>query len=74
MRQMHSQCHDTMSALKRLLCWKCLRAGLTIPREMEQILQESRDSVREAKIQLVMLDQRMVTRCVTRLMTCKFCN
>lgn len=36
--------------------------GLSTPAEMEKILQESRDSVREAKIQLVMLDQSMVTR------------
>lgn len=44
----------------------CAAAGLSIPPEMEQILQESRDSVREAKIQLVMLDQGMVTRYATR--------
>jgi hypothetical protein len=36
--------------------------GMSVPPEMEMILQESRDSVREAKIQLVMLDQSMVTR------------
>ena len=48
------------SLLLSAALWCC--PGMSTPAEMEIVLQESRDSVREAKIQLVMLDQSMVTR------------
>jgi len=52
---------NNFAQVKIVEMWGASSGGLSTPAEMEKILQESRDSVREAKIQLVMLDQSMVT-------------